>query len=789
MALSDQKCAISFSKRKMRSHFANTLIINTILINTILINTISSQISSTPESTKTNSSLENKTTIAPEIKEPPFIKPADLPLPSPDYLNLFSQKLLYSDIPIGKLADLFEKHAFDNKILEHTKILQESEYAAHRRTVAKKLKYDLENLIKSRQRALKKLVEKTQKVFKRHKALVKNVTDASRIYENGFGQEKKVEIEELNRVASGMFYCDGRNLNNENDAGYMKEHCDDHHHIHQSEEDQKRWGCKYEKHMDHDAVHSDEDEAGENGGNGEITKNKSENSTNEETDEIPIDSTSNEPKSIATVNSEITIPKMLKLKSDTSERVIRKINIEKIDTEIDSEKNDSALNCDACPTCEHCSLAHKKRQKRGAFHMDYHNRVTACFECCPNLNCNFKFDEEVCDTNTKINSTRSAAVTPIPIYTSEPYMRAIGKITNELTDTFVENSKDEHLKNEFQYFVHTSGLTRYFPATKWTSSPTGNNVFTSRKKTSFDSRLQSWYRNAITIRKDILILLDISGSMGGRRIAIAREAIKMLMDTLTKEDNINVIVFSNDYRILEPCFKSGTTQDNSTARTAAEGMIDHESGHQKVKELEELILVPATQTNKNALIRRLKDIQPLGKANFKVINIVRTMFQKVVREQYKRNSYFVNFNKDGSNFGSYTDQCKLANNEHVIKPSPCRGISSMLVLTDGFMEDDTQVDDDSILSCWKETIGSSQSQNAKRNSKSKKYKNLKPDKKQDKLKVENKPDCGTTSLFTWMIGGDGELSESEKIKTNTLACRLSGTVLNFDRVDTDLLMK
>ena len=307
------------------------------------------------------------------------------------------------------------------------------------------------------------------------------------------------------------------------------------------------------------------------------------------------------------------MPKMLKLKDSTSERVIR------------STKT----------PCETCSFAHKKRQKRGAFHLDYHNRVTACFECCPNLNCNIELNQEICDTNTKVNTTRSAAITPIPIYTSQPYMRAIGKITNELTDVFVKNSEDQNLGKEFQYFVHTSGLTRYFPATKWTSSPTGNNIFTSRKKTSFDSRLESWYRNAITIRKDILILLDISGSMGGRRIAIAREAIKMLMDTLTPEDNINVIVFSNDYRILEPCFKSGHRQDNSTACSKGEKADDPEGCKKEL--LEQLILVPATQTNKNALIRRLKEIEPLGKADFKVINIVRSMFQEEVRRQYRRN--------------------------------------------------------------------------------------------------------------------------------------------------------
>ena len=89
--------------------------------------------------------------------------------------------------------------------------------------------------------------------------------------------------------------------------------------------------------------------------------------------------------------------------------------------------------------------------------------------------------------------------------------------------------------------------------------------------------------------------------------------------------------------------------------------------NEEPKELEEIILVPATDTNKNALIRRLRDIQPLGKANFKVVNTVRQQFQKQVRQQYKKNSHFVHFNKSAGGVWEVEDQCSrvLANNEHV----------------------------------------------------------------------------------------------------------------------------
>ena len=118
---------------------------------------------------------------------------------------------------------------------------------------------------------------------------------------------------------------------------------------------------------------------------------------------------------------------------------------------------------------------------------------------------------------------------------------------------------------------------------------------------------------ALPVRKDILILLDTSGSMTGNKIDIAREAIQHLLYTLNEEDNINIVTFAGDadktkteYKYLEPCFKK--EWKNETEPT------DTEMYYQEIG-----MLVPATQSNKLMLIKRLQKINPSGKSDDQVI--------------------------------------------------------------------------------------------------------------------------------------------------------------------------
>lgn len=71
----------------------------------------------------------------------------------------------------------------------------------------------------------------------------------------------------------------------------------------------------------------------------------------------------------------------------------------------------------------------------------------------------------------------------------------------------------------------------------------------------YDCRMRPWYVEAAASPKDMLILVDNSGSMMGSSKIIARHVINTLLDTLSVNDYVNVLVFSNVTSEVVPCFE------------------------------------------------------------------------------------------------------------------------------------------------------------------------------------------------------------------------------------------
>jgi len=77
----------------------------------------------------------------------------------------------------------------------------------------------------------------------------------------------------------------------------------------------------------------------------------------------------------------------------------------------------------------------------------------------------------------------------------------------------------------------------------------------SAKPSLFDTRIQPWYIQAATCSKDVVILLDISGSMYGMHQAISQIVVKSLLKTFNNDDSINIISFNSTFYYLVPCFE------------------------------------------------------------------------------------------------------------------------------------------------------------------------------------------------------------------------------------------
>ncbi|GJQ65543.1 hypothetical protein Trydic_g7644 [Trypoxylus dichotomus] len=105
----------------------------------------------------------------------------------------------------------------------------------------------------------------------------------------------------------------------------------------------------------------------------------------------------------------------------------------------------------------------------------------------------------------------------------------------------------------WQYFASSSGFMRLYPAIKWPDE--------DYYKT-YDHRTRSWYTESMTSPKDMIILLDRSGSMTGKRRIISRHIVHDILDTLADNDYVNLLTFANTTKPLITCFNDTLIQAN-----------------------------------------------------------------------------------------------------------------------------------------------------------------------------------------------------------------------------------
>lgn len=92
------------------------------------------------------------------------------------------------------------------------------------------------------------------------------------------------------------------------------------------------------------------------------------------------------------------------------------------------------------------------------------------------------------------------------------------------------------------------------PNSQWQRPRSARNVY--------DFRTSQWYVSATTSPKDIVILVDNSGSMGGKRASLARATVEAILNTLSDNDFVNVYKFSDGTEETVTCFKDRLVQAN-----------------------------------------------------------------------------------------------------------------------------------------------------------------------------------------------------------------------------------
>ncbi|XP_060849849.1 voltage-dependent calcium channel subunit alpha-2/delta-3 isoform X2 [Rhopalosiphum padi] len=149
--------------------------------------------------------------------------------------------------------------------------------------------------------------------------------------------------------------------------------------------------------------------------------------------------------------------------------------------------------------------------------------------------------------HTPVNTTYSSVHIPTYVYDRATDVIKAIKWSENLDATFKKNYETDP-RLSWQYFGSTTGFMRQFPAMEWPDKP-------DKPEDLYDCRMRPWYVEAAASPKDILILVDNSGSMMGQSKIIARHVINTLLDTLSVNDFVNVLVFSNVTNEVVPCFK------------------------------------------------------------------------------------------------------------------------------------------------------------------------------------------------------------------------------------------
>uniref|UniRef100_A0A8C0KHP7 Calcium voltage-gated channel auxiliary subunit alpha2delta 4 n=1 Tax=Canis lupus dingo TaxID=286419 RepID=A0A8C0KHP7_CANLU len=181
------------------------------------------------------------------------------------------------------------------------------------------------------------------------------------------------------------------------------------------------------------------------------------------------------------------------------------------------------------------------------------------------LGAEFVLESNAHFSNLMVNTSISSVQLPTNVYNKDPDILNGVYMSEALNPVFVENfQRDPTLT--WQYFGSSTGFFRIYPGIKWT--PDENGVI------AFDCRNRGWYIQAATSPKDIVIVVDTSGSMKGLRMTIAKHTISTILDTLGENDFVNIIAYSDYIHYVEPCFKGTLVQADRDNREHFKQLVD-----------------------------------------------------------------------------------------------------------------------------------------------------------------------------------------------------------------------
>merc|ERR1719495_2162591 len=192
-----------------------------------------------------------------------------------------------------------------------------------------------------------------------------------------------------------------------------------------------------------------------------------------------------------------------------------------------------------------------------------------------------------------VNTSSSSVHVPTNVFDGEPKVINAIEWSRKLDDTFKDNYQGDPSLS-WQYFGSSTGFLRQYPAMKW--------LMYEDDPDMYDARMRDWYIKSAASPKDIVILLDKSGSMTGLRKEIAKHVVLNIMETLGEDDFLTVLTFSEETGSLVSCFTDADGEPELVQATT-ENIAEFTEEVNKIETEEIANFTAALSTAFNLLIR------------------------------------------------------------------------------------------------------------------------------------------------------------------------------------------
>uniref|UniRef100_A0A8C0VX66 Calcium voltage-gated channel auxiliary subunit alpha2delta 2 n=1 Tax=Cyanistes caeruleus TaxID=156563 RepID=A0A8C0VX66_CYACU len=191
---------------------------------------------------------------------------------------------------------------------------------------------------------------------------------------------------------------------------------------------------------------------------------------------------------------------------------------------------------------------------------------------------------------TKVNYSYAAVQIPTDIYKGSTVILNELNWTQALEDVFIENRKEDP-SLLWQVFGSATGVTRYYPAVR--VPPEMSQLCASSPK-------------------DMVIIVDVSGSVSGLTLKLMKTSVYEMLDTLSDDDYVNVASFNEKAKPVS-CFKhlvQANIRNKKVFKEDVQGMVakgttDYKAGFEYA--FDQLQNSNITRANCNKMIMMFTD--------------------------------------------------------------------------------------------------------------------------------------------------------------------------------------